>query len=445
MTLAYLLDVALFNLPCYLLLYLTFRKHLISPAVPRVILGLLFFSLSAFAGSYAYANVFISSPLRALLEIPFIILATCIFCSVANYTFWQGVFIVAVAKSYAENVHMLSLYLYFTASKNLPGGSDLRLTCITFILTLLSFYSIYRLFTKLLLPALDYTITLSTWKVMWIIPICNALIQTLITPPNVRGTPFFLGNVFYFLPPFWTLLTFSTYSILLHMIIKVSQNARLKETLRLQETQLAAQQKQLETMQLHAEAVRRIKHDTRHHMLALKGLLKNRNHKEIEQYLQELTEGLPSMPESFCDNPSINALLCNYSEQARQARIHVDFSASIPEKIPFSDTDLCIILGNFLENAIEACRRMQSPERFIKLKISMPSSRTLVILAENSYEGTIQRAKDGSFLSSKEKDRKGLGISSVLNVTEKYNGIPRFEYQGTLFKASLLLNSTMSA
>ena len=84
---------------------------------------------------------------------------------------------------------------------------------------------------------------------------------------------------------------------------------------------------------------------------------------------------------------------------------------------------------------------MKSSDKFISLKMTLHRRLTLVIMTENSYEGAVLRARDGSFLSSKEKNRKGLGISSVLHVTEKYNGIPRFEYQDNVFKAFLLLNA----
>ena len=71
----------------------------------------------------------------------------------------------------------------------------------------------------------------------------------------------------------------------------------------------------------------------------------------------------------------------------------------------------------------------------------MPSRLTLVIITENSYEGAIKRTQDGGFLSSKEKNRKGIGISSVTHVIKKYNGISRFDYQEFVFKAYLLLNA----
>lgn len=443
MTPAYIINTILYTGSCLLLLYITFRQHIPRIALPRLIMAIILFSAIAAAGSYAFTSVISSPLLRMLCTMPVIFLGTGLFCTETEYNFWQGVFIIAVTKCYAENVRLIALYLYFITARELPGSSDLYFAQTTFILTALSFYSIYRFFSMLLLPALDCTIALDTWKFMWIVPMCNTVIHTLLVSPDTAVPSVFPGNEFYFIPPLWTIMTFSTYGILLRMITKLSQNAYLAEALKRSETQIAAQQKQLENLQLHAEKVRRMRHDTRHHIMALKGLLKSNDNKKLEAYLHELSENLTPLPKTYCESPSVNALLCHYHNLAEEEKIDTDFLVSLPDELPFSETDLCIILGNFLENAIEACRRMESQNRFITLKMTMPGRCTLVIMTENSYEGTIQRAKDGSFLSSKERNRKGIGIASVLNVTEKYNGVPRFEYQNNVFKASLLLNAKL--
>ena len=101
---------------------------------------------------------------------------------------------------------------------------------------------------------------------------------------------------------------------------------------------------------------------------------------------------------------------------------------------------MCVILGNLLENAVEACARMHSPEKFIRLSFSMTSSTILVLVIENSFEGTIHRSGN-SFLSTKAARRKGIGISSVIQLTESYNGVHKFEYQDQVFKVSILLNA----
>lgn len=82
--------------------------------------------------------------------------------------------------------------------------------------------------------------------------------------------------------------------------------------------------------------------------------------------------------------------------------------------------------------------RQTDGTRYITVKIHQ-TGRVLIILVENSYSG-LMRKKGSVFLSAKAKNRKGIGLESVVDVTKKYNGIPKIEYDGKIFRVSLLLN-----
>lgn len=83
---------------------------------------------------------------------------------------------------------------------------------------------------------------------------------------------------------------------------------------------------------------------------------------------------------------------------------------------------------------------MVSSDRFIWLELSMISGELLMVSVKNSYEGVIHQAQDGAFFSSKMKGRRGIGISSVLSIAEKYHGMSRVEYEDQIFRVSLLLS-----
>ena len=189
------------------------------------------------------------------------------------------------------------------------------------------------------------------------------------------------------------------------------------------------------------QETRRYRHDIRHHFLVLGNLAKSKDLDGLQKYLEKISAFSVLRPtEIFCENTAVNALLGYYKEKAEKEQIKMTLQVSLFEKIPIADTEVCIILGNLLENAIEACRRMESQDRSIDLELTMVSSTLLVLLVQNSYEGVVQRAQDGTFLSAKTKGRKGIGLSSVLDITERYNGVSRFEYKDQIFKVSLLLN-----
>ena len=114
--------------------------------------------------------------------------------------------------------------------------------------TVLTFPAIWWFYRNFLRPALDYTVSLSVWKWVFIIPVSNNAVYTAAMSMEASGGRY-LGRGFIIIPPLWVLLTFATYGILLKMMIDVSKNAVLRENLHLSEVQIAAQQKQMELLQ----------------------------------------------------------------------------------------------------------------------------------------------------------------------------------------------------
>lgn len=110
----------------------------------------------------------------------------------------------------------------------------------------------------------------------------------------------------------------------------------------------------------------------------------------------------------------------------------------MPQGAGIAGTDLCIVFGNCLENAIEACERMSSGKKFIRIKSEFRGA-MLIILVDNSFEGAVRR--DGeTFLSSK-RSGSGIGVTSVQAVAKKYNGMAKFEPDKTVFHVSVMLQA----
>ncbi len=440
MTCAYIINNLLFVVPCILLLLLVFRDQLKTASVPLISAAAALFVAASFLGTEMYLR-FPSPTERLFLSMASMFTGVLLFNSMCKYSFWQSLFIISVIKSYSENVRFLSSHLYFLVTNELPEKAIFQISCITTLLTILTFPLILLLTKKLMRPALDYTVSLTVWKLVWVIPVCNNAVYTITITPDVSHYTTYPGNEFAFIPPLWILLTFSTYGILLKMMIDVSKNAALQESLHLSETQISAQKKQMELLQKRIQESSRFRHDMRHHLLAIDGCLERNDIESLKEYIRQSVTLLPvQTSEIFCENSAVNAILCYYQEQAKKRNIKTRFCILLPKMPPIPDTELCIIIGNLLENAVEACQRMKSQERFLDVSLSMASSAILALQVSNSYEGCVHQMEDGSFLSSKGKDRKGIGISSVVSITEKYSGISKIEYSKQVFKVSLLIS-----
>jgi len=97
-----------------------------------------------------------------------------------------------------------------------------------------------------------------------------------------------------------------------------------------------------------------------------------------------------------------------------------------------------MLLGNLLENAIEACGRQTSGDHWMDVIVKMPSSAMLVLIVENSFNGEVFR-KGEDFLSAKHPG-PGIGLASVASTTEHYQGMMKVKYDHTKFCVNILLN-----
>lgn len=439
-TLSYTINIVIYVVGIVIILYSTFKDKVRKPFWKKLLISLGAFFLIALVGSAAFIYTgpgTLGQPLATLLT------SSCgFFISyiVLEYRLGQCLFISGVVKCYADDVALLATVVYYLSSGKMPESYMDFPAWPLLLVTAVTFPLIMLFYKRLMRPVLDSSGFLSSWRAAWIGPAFANVMYAMYLQPVFTEVTSFPGLEFSFVPFLWVALTFSSYIILLKALIEQSRSTRLMEELHISDVQISAQQKQLESLQQHIEDTVKARHDMRHLFLALQGYLAEKDYRGMAEYLQKCIVTLEEQkPEIYANNLAVDAILSHYRQMAEKGGIEVMFDIRMEDEAEVTDTDMCIILGNLLENAYEACIRQRENKRYIKANIAQ-TGRTLVIIVENSYEGTI-RKKDGIFLSSKEKMRKGIGITSVIDVTKKYHGIPRFEYDGTRFRASLLLGS----
>lgn len=217
------------------------------------------------------------------------------------------------------------------------------------------------------------------------------------------------------------------------------EKIRLELEMSIMNRQLDIQREQYKAIAQNAETIKAQRHDLRHHLAVIKGYSTSHDMQGLNTYLEEWTASIAqSNKTSLCENFAVNAIALHYLALAEAAGIATTFHFTIPASFSHvQDTDLCIIIGNFLENAIEACGRVTENERFIKLNTRMQSN-VLTITMDNSFDGYWQE-KDGVFLSRKH-DGEGIGLTSVQAVVEKYGGRVKFEAKGNVFLSSAYIH-----
>ena len=178
------------------------------------------------------------------------------------------------------------------------------------------------------------------------------------------------------------------------------------------------------------------RHDLRHHLAVISELAQD--NEKLQIYLGNLTEQIPKAKQRFSENNVINALISHYHSICEQNHIELVTHLVVPEKGNTAlDSDLCVIFANLLENAVEACCRMEEGERFIRLNSTMQYD-MLIITMDNSFNGIVH-TRNSRYLSSKRNDY-GIGLASIQSVARKYNGDGEFTCNDKVFQSSVYLN-----
>lgn len=168
------------------------------------------------------------------------------------------------------------------------------------------------------------------------------------------------------------------------------------------------------------------RHDLRHHLVAISGLLDNRNYDGLRDYLSNYQQlPLDAEPINYSQNEVADILAHYYTRIAKNHEISLSLRMDIDSNIAVADDDLCSLLSNLLENAIESCLRQTNSNRFIAFTAKTHAG-LLAIYMENSCQKT--KKSISGFLSAKRSNRTGYGIDSIRLVARKYNGNFNFQF-----------------
>lgn len=179
----------------------------------------------------------------------------------------------------------------------------------------------------------------------------------------------------------------------------------------------------------------RIRHDFRHQLIVISELLNQKEYDKLKEYLQEYVDNTQSEFRLYSYSAAINALLSYYKSVCQNRSIQTDFSLGLPDKLPVSDQDFCVMLGNLLENAIYGCQGSENP--YIHLKIHQTSPNILAVRITNPYQGNLKKS-DEQYLSSRHSG-PGQGLDSINVIVEKYEGVMEIQTEQQIFTVKILL------
>lgn len=273
------------------------------------------------------------------------------------------------------------------------------------------------------------------WRVIWMPPALTSLIVLLYTNAYQND----LGDwksLFARLSLMACILV--VYYVLLRSLEELRSRAVLEEQARQNEHILALQRTQYNRLQTYMEEIRRARHDLRQHQNIIRSFLEAGEDEKLRDYLQAQTASLPpDHLRSYCKNYAVNLLLNFYAGELTAKGIDFEFRINLPEELKIPAPNFCVILGNLLENAQDACVGQQEP--FIRVAARATENQAITLIVDNTSPTPPQLQEDGSFLSTKHSGN-GIGTQSIRYIAAQYHGTADFRWENGMFLSSVFLN-----
>lgn len=181
------------------------------------------------------------------------------------------------------------------------------------------------------------------------------------------------------------------------------------------------------------------RHDYRNHIQTMKAYLAMNETEKLESYLDELDTDLTTVDTVIkTGNVMIDAILNSKISLAKSKSIRVDAKAIVPKHLNMSEVDLSVIIGNLMDNAIEACVRVEEEnDRFIRVYIDILKGQ-LYIYVMNSANERLKR-KGKTYLSTKNSRNHGFGLMRMDKVVEKHKGYLDRQDEEGVFATEVML------
>lgn len=211
---------------------------------------------------------------------------------------------------------------------------------------------------------------------------------------------------------------------------------RKRTYLKLAEYQTETSRQHLGEVQSIYREMRGYKHDFHHHLQALKGQLEAGEVERALAYIEQLDEKLMVVDSLLkTGNVSLDAILSAKTAQAKAAGISVSVRAFVPDQLLLTDLELGIVVGNLLENAIEACSLAQG-ERFIRVYMKMKGK--MLYFSMLNSAGKKEQKRGTRFLSRK-KGLHGFGLQRAESIIKEHGGWCKYNSEDGAFTSEFLV------
>ncbi len=276
------------------------------------------------------------------------------------------------------------------------------------------------------------------WRYLWLAPASTMIAEALLIGNTYEQDGVALNELLARLM-LW-IGSAATCWLMFYLADKFEQRIHLQDAKERNGLLLALQAEQYQKLADSIEETRAARHDMRHHLKAMKVMSEQSEYARLDTYLADLLDRLPrSRQITVCENYTANIILDHFIARSKELNVPLKLRFQLSHDPQIADADLCVLIGNALENAMEAVMELPADKRFV-IASALEEEDRIYMTFDNSFCGELKASGDNAFLSHKRNfSMSGVGIPSIHTIVKKYNGDMRIDATDGVFKLSLLL------
>lgn len=241
-----------------------------------------------------------------------------------------------------------------------------------------------------------------------------------------------------FLGAILLLLSYIVYFLIMNLL---SKNVEKLAHIESDYENMKLKTKYYEEVELINKEVRKYRHDLSNHLNMLYYFIDTQNFEEAKHYLDSMALDFKKINKSFyfidTNNKAVDFILNSKLLVAREKGIDVKSSIETMTDLYVSDIDLCTLLGNLLDNSIEACQLFEKENPFIQVNIQLVKKNFMINIKNSS--NPVKADEEGNYITNKKTGDHGLGMLQINRIIKQYNGFISRKYENDIFETDIIL------
>lgn len=217
-------------------------------------------------------------------------------------------------------------------------------------------------------------------------------------------------------------VTFMNITVYL-LIEKIKDINELEHSYQNMEQQMKFQREKYVQLGSYYKSMRSILHDMKNHYFSITNYIENQEYEKLQDYMKD---AIQKMEQCYAGVNSGNLVIDAFMNHFKMLseNEHITFSEDIsivPDKVPLTDYDLCVVIGNLLDNAYNAVSQVADKEKTVSIHISVNDSDSFIIFVKNTYDA------NGGNGHTRDDFEHGYGLSNIEKIVDTYHGVMQYK------------------